>query len=97
MPIYLGFRKADAELPAIQHLLSILIDRVPGLNSKCGTIASKTLRSCRPIFSVLLISTFAPPFSPPGGRDKQRRYQARPNAGLAVLHSLKQAEVMYDS
>jgi len=28
--------------------------------------------------------------SAPGGRDKQRRYQARPNAGLAVLHSQKQ-------
>ena len=67
MLIRLGIRKADVELPGPQHLLSILIDRVADLNSNCGTIASKDApRSCRPIFSVLLIYTFAPPFSPPG-------------------------------
>ena len=78
MPIYLGFRKADAELPAIRHLLSIWIDRVAGLNSKCGTIASKTLRSCRPIFSVLLISTCAPPFSPQGAQISKEEIRPGP-------------------
>ena len=78
MPIYLGFRKADAELPAIRHLLSIWIDRVAGLNSKCGTIASKTLRSCRPIFSVLLISTFAAPFSPQGAQISKEEIRPDP-------------------